>query len=95
MAITREHVEYIAHLSRLHVTDDEKATLARQLDSILHYMEKLNELDTSGVEPLVHAAGKTNVFREDAAGQSLPRSESLANAPEQSQGCFKVPRIID
>lgn len=95
MAITREQVEYVAHLSRLELTDEEKTTFAEQLDSILQYVEKLNELDTERVEPLMHVAEGVNVFRDDAPGESLPRDEALGNAPEQSEGCFKVPRIID
>ena len=95
MAITREQVEYVANLARLDLSGDEKDVFARQLDSILHYIEKLNELDTSQVEPLVHVAEDVNVFREDAVAPSLPREEALANAPDQQDGCFKVPRIID
>ncbi len=95
MPITREQVEYVAHLSRLKLSEEEKDRFARQLDAILQAVEKLNELDTDGVEPLVHVAPRRNVFREDAAGESLPREEALRNAPEQSEGCFKVPRIIE
>jgi len=95
MPISREQVEYVAHLSRLDLSEEEKARFARQLDAILQAVEKLNELDTQQVEPLVHIAPRRNVFREDAAGQSLPPEEALRNAPERADGYFKVPRIIE
>lgn len=95
MPITREQVDYVAHLSRLALSEEEKELFADQLDAILESMEKLNELDTTDVEPLVHIAPRNNVFREDEPGESLSREQAIANAPEQSEGCFKVPRIID
>ena len=95
MPITRDQVDYVAHLSRLALSDEEKGRFAQQLDAILGYVEKLNELDTGNVEPLVHIAPRANVFRADQAGESLPREEALRNAPERSEGCFLVPRIID
>jgi aspartyl-tRNA(Asn)/glutamyl-tRNA(Gln) amidotransferase subunit C len=58
-------------------------------------MDKLNELDTAGVEAMVHGIEGRQMTRPDAAGKSLPRTEALRNAPEQSEGCFKVPRIIE
>jgi len=95
MPITPQQVDYVAHLSRLKLSDEEKARFAGQLDAILQYVDKLNELDTGKVEPLIHAAERTNVVREDVAGESLTREDALKNAPESSEGCFKVPRIID
>ncbi|MHC4592707.1 MAG: Asp-tRNA(Asn)/Glu-tRNA(Gln) amidotransferase subunit GatC [Planctomycetota bacterium] len=95
MPITREEVDYVAHLSRLELSEDEKETFAGQLGEILGYMAKLNELDTDGVEPMVHGIGGQQPVRQDEVGTSLPRSEALANAPESSEGCFRVPRIID
>ena len=95
MPITREQVEYVAHLSRLDLSEEEKDRIAHQLDAILDYVDKLNELDTEDVEPLVHAAERHNVFRQDTVGESLPQQEALKNAPDQSEGCFRVPRIIE
>ncbi len=95
MAITRREVDYVAHLSRLELTEAEKDTFAEQLNAIVGYMDKLNALDTGGVEPLVHGIEGAQAVRPDKAGASLPRSEALRNAPEQSEGCFKVPRIIE
>ena len=95
MAITRREVDYVAHLSRLDLTEAEKDTFAEQLSAIVGYMDKLNALDTAGVEPMVHGIEGRQMTRPDAAGGSLPRTEALRNAPEQSEGCFKVPRIIE
>jgi aspartyl-tRNA(Asn)/glutamyl-tRNA(Gln) amidotransferase subunit C len=95
MPLTREQVEYVAGLSRLALSEEEKEKFGQQLDAILQSVEKLNELDTSGVEPLVHIAEGQNVFREDEVGESLPREDALSNTPDQSEGCFKVPRIIE
>jgi aspartyl-tRNA(Asn)/glutamyl-tRNA(Gln) amidotransferase subunit C len=95
MAITRREVDYVAHLSRLELTEAEKDTFAVQLSAIVGYMDKLNALDTSGVEAMVHGIEGRQAARPDHAGESLPRSEALRNAPEQADGCFKVPRIIE
>jgi len=95
VAIDIAEVEHVAYLSRLRLGDEEKARFAEQLGHILDYVEKLGELDTSGVEPMVHAIDRQNVTRDDAVGDSLPHEEALRNAPESSEGCFKVPRIID
>jgi aspartyl-tRNA(Asn)/glutamyl-tRNA(Gln) amidotransferase subunit C len=95
MAITREQVEHVALLSRLELTEADKERFAGQLAAILAYMEKLNELDTASVEPMVHGIEGRQPMRPDAVGPSLPRDEALRNAPESSQGCFKVPLIIE
>lgn len=95
MPITREEVEYVAHLSRLELSDGEMEKFGSQLDAILGYMGKLNELDTQGVEPMVHGIEAPAPVRQDVAGRSLPSAESLRNAPESHDGYFKVPRIIE
>lgn len=95
MPITHKEVEYVAHLSRLALTEEEMRRLGGQLDSILAYMDKLNELDTTGVEPMVHAIQAQAFVRDDAVGSSLARKEALQNAPESADGCFRVPRIIE
>jgi aspartyl-tRNA(Asn)/glutamyl-tRNA(Gln) amidotransferase subunit C len=95
MPITREQVEHVAHLSRLELSEQELERFGSQLDAILGYMEKLNELDTQGVEPMVHGLEGVQTPRPDVVGQSLPREEALRNAPDASGGCFKVPRIIE
>jgi aspartyl-tRNA(Asn)/glutamyl-tRNA(Gln) amidotransferase subunit C len=95
MAITRDQVEHVAHLSRLALTDEELDTFSGQLGAILEYMEKLNELDTTGVEPMLHGIEGAQPAREDEKTGSLEREDALANAPESAEGCFKVPRIIE
>jgi aspartyl-tRNA(Asn)/glutamyl-tRNA(Gln) amidotransferase subunit C len=93
--ITRREVEHVARLARLELTEDEKETMTRQLDSILGYMEKLNELDTSQVEPTSHVIPMVNVMREDEVRPSLSPEDALANAPDREDAFFRVPRIIE
>jgi len=95
MAVTLKDVEHVARLARLEFSDEEKKTLMNQLNKILEYMEKLNELDTSNVEPLAHVIPLTNVFREDEVKPSLPVSEVLKNAPSKTEKFFKVPKVIE
>jgi len=95
MKITREEVEHVALLARLKFEEEEKERFTTQLNSILTYMEKLGRLDTQGVEPTFHAVARTNAFRDDAVGTSLPRDLSLSNAPEKEKGFFRVPKIIE
>jgi aspartyl-tRNA(Asn)/glutamyl-tRNA(Gln) amidotransferase subunit C len=94
MKITLEEVEHVARLARLEVSPDEKEELTRQMNRILQYVEKLNELDTTGVSPTSHAIDLENAFRDDAAEASLPRDASLENAPESNGAEFVVPKII-
>ncbi|HVO83268.1 MAG TPA: Asp-tRNA(Asn)/Glu-tRNA(Gln) amidotransferase subunit GatC [Syntrophobacteria bacterium] len=94
MKITLEEVEHVARLARLEVSPGEKEELTRQMNRILQYVEKLNELDTTGVSPTSHAIDLENAFREDAVEASLPRDASLENAPESNGTEFVVPRII-
>jgi len=84
----------VAHLARLNLNEEELAKITGQLDNILSYIEKLSELDTEGVVPTTHAHNSVNAFREDSVASSLPREESLANAPADNGEMFKVPRII-
>ena len=95
MPITREQVEYVANLSRIELTDEEKKIFTTQLDAILEYIQKLNQCDTRAVTEIPHASPHTNLFREDAVTPSLPREAALANAPDQALGYYKVPRIIE
>jgi aspartyl-tRNA(Asn)/glutamyl-tRNA(Gln) amidotransferase subunit C len=93
--ITQEDVEHVAELARLELTAAEKEQFITQLNHILAYFEKLNELDTTGVEPTSHVMPMSNVFREDEVRPSLARDKVLQNAPEASHFFFKVPRIIE
>jgi len=94
MRIRREEVEHVAHLARLHLDGQELDQMTEQLDMILSYIAKLDELDTSGIEPTTHAFSITNAFREDVVKKSLDQDKALANSPEHSQDSFVVPRII-
>jgi aspartyl-tRNA(Asn)/glutamyl-tRNA(Gln) amidotransferase subunit C len=88
-------VQKVAHLSRLKLTDDEVARFGRQLGDILKYVELLNAVDTTGVEPMAHAVETTNVFRPDEERPSLPRADALANAPKADDRYFLVPQILE
>ena len=93
--ITREVVEHVAELARLELTAAEKEQFMTQLNSILTYIDKLNELDTIDVEPTSHVMPISNVWRDDEVRASLDRTKVLYNAPEESHFFFKVPRIIE
>lgn len=95
MKITKEEVEYVAHLARLEFSEEEKETFTTQLNHILVYMEKLNEVDTTGIEPMTHAIQMTNAFREDAMKESIGYDLSLGNAPDESGSSFRVPKVIE
>ncbi len=88
-------IEKVARLARLELSEEEKETFGNQLEQILAYMEQLNQLDTQGVEPTSHAIPIYNVFREDEMTPSFPQEEVLGIAPEEEEGHFKVPRIIE
>jgi len=92
---TREEIDYVAHLARIALSDQERALFGSQLASILGYFRKLEELDTDGVPATAHPLGLRNVFRDDEPGESLPPEELLANAPRHRCGCYEVPRILD
>jgi aspartyl-tRNA(Asn)/glutamyl-tRNA(Gln) amidotransferase subunit C len=92
--LSKAEVEHVAKLARLAVNDEEKESFARQLSEILDYVGKLNELDTSKVEPTSHVLDLGNVFRDDAIRESLSPSEALANAPDHDSDHFRVPKII-
>lgn len=93
--ISREDVRYVARLARLNVSEGEIETFTHQLNSILSYMDKLNELDTSDVEPMSHVIDVCNALREDIVQESFTQKVALENAPESEKGFFKVPRIIE
>ena len=88
-------IEKVAKLARLDLSEEEAETYGNQLEQILTYMEQLNRLDTTGVEPTSHAIPIQNAFREDETRPSFPQEEVLGIAPEEEDGHFKVPRIIE
>jgi len=94
MKITPQEVSHVADLARLHMSQEEIEAMARQLDDILTYVAKLNELDTEAIVPTTHAISIVNAFREDEMKPSLVREKALANAPQQNGESFMVPRVI-
>ena len=93
--ITKQDVEYVAGLAQLRLDDAAKERLVREMGDILAYMDQLNGLDTSNVEPMMHAMEMTNVFRQDVVEPSLPREAALMNAPVHDGEYFMVPRILE
>ncbi len=95
MAAVQIDVKYVAHLARLNLTPAEEQKLSTQLGNILGYIEKLNELDVSNVEPTAHAVPLVNVTRADEVRPSLSNDEALRNAPGKANGLFIVPKIVE
>lgn len=95
MPVTRKEVEYIAQLARLRFKDEELENFTSQLNEILSYVDKLNELDTENVEPLSHPVEEFNKFRDDELKPSIEREEALKNAPDRTDEFFKVPKVIN
>lgn len=93
--ISRDEVAYVANLARLTLDGESVTRFTAQLNDILLYMDKLGEVDTTGIEPISHAIARTNAFRSDTVTASLPIEASLANAPDAKKGCFQVPKVIE
>lgn len=93
MAITRDDVLHVAALARLEIPDDEVDAVRDQLGAILEAVGKVSELDLAGVEPMTHPLDLVNKWAEDEPRPSLPREEALANAPDPSEGSFRVPAV--
>lgn len=92
--ITRSEVQHVAKLARLALTEQEEWLMTDQINNILSYMDKLNELDTTHVEPTTHAIQLQNVFRADQVAPSLDREATLANAPRNDGVSFVVPKVF-
>lgn len=95
MSVTLKDVEHIAELARLKFSKEELENFTHQLNQILEYMDKLNELDTENVEPLSYPVEGNNIFREDELKPSISREEALRNAPDSDDEFFKVPKVIN
>lgn len=95
MKLIRQEVQGIALLARLRLTPEEEVRLTEQLDSILGYMDKLNQIDTADVEPFSHAVNIENTLREDRVTNQPNADALLANAPDRDATFFKVPKIIE
>ena len=95
MSVTKKDVEYIAELARLKFKEEELESFTHQLNEILNYVDKLNELDTENVEPLSHPVENINVFRNDELKKSITTKDALKNAPDRNNEFFKVPKVIN
>ncbi len=93
--ISDETIEYVGILAKLELSEEEKETAKRDMGRMLDYIDQLNELDTSGIEPMSHVFPVNNVFREDVVTQGDDRENMLRNAPEQKDGAFKVPKTVE
>lgn len=94
MEITDELVQRVAHLARLSFNEEELPRMRQDMQRMIAFVEKLNELDTTGVEPLIHMSTETNVLREDIEANTLTQEEALANAPSRDSDYFKVPKVL-
>ena len=94
MEINDALIDKLAHLSRLEFKDDEKQEIRKELEQMIGFIDKLNELDTTGVEPLLHMSENTNVFRADEVKGELGREDVFKNAPLHDGQFFKVPKVI-
>ncbi len=95
MSVTKKDVEYIAELARLTFKKEELESFTHQLNEILSYVDKLNELNTENVEPLSHPVENINVFRNDELKPSITTEDALKNAPYKTDEFFKVPKVIN
>jgi aspartyl-tRNA(Asn)/glutamyl-tRNA(Gln) amidotransferase subunit C len=94
MEVNDALIDKLAHLSRLQFNEAEKGQIREKLQRMIVFVEKLNELDTTGVEPLLHMSENTNVLRDDELKGSISRAEGLQNAPLKDDHFFKVPKVI-
>ncbi|HMK61677.1 MAG TPA: Asp-tRNA(Asn)/Glu-tRNA(Gln) amidotransferase subunit GatC [Dissulfurispiraceae bacterium] len=95
MKLSLEEVRHIAQLSRLSITDEELELYAPQLSKIIDYVEQLNNLDTSDIEPTSNIIALNNVMADDVLGMCLPRDEALRNAPDSTEKFYRIPKIIE
>ena len=92
--ISDETIEYVGILAKLELSEEEKENAKKDMGEMLDYIDKLNELDTTGIEPMSHVFPVHNVFREDVVKNGDGREETLANAPERKDDCFVVPKTM-
>ena len=95
MIIDKETVEKVANLARLELAEDEKEAMIKDMNKILDFMAKLNELDTTGIDPLVYMTNEVNVLREDVVKQQITTEEALENAPKHTDDYFLVAKVIE
>ena len=94
MDITDKTVDEIAHLARLQFEGDEKEAIKKDLNRMLEFMDVLNEVDTSNVEPLIYMTDETNVMRDDVIKSTITQAQALKNAPSKDSDYFKVPKVL-
>lgn len=95
MKIDKDALSKIAHLARLQIKPEEEETLLKSMDSVLSWMEQLNEVDTQGVEPLIHMMDEENNWRKDESANTLSREDALRNAPAKNTAYILVPKVIE
>jgi len=95
MSVSKEEVLYVAGLAKLHLSEDEISILSRDMNAILGYMERLNNLDTTDVEPLEHVIELGKTYRSDKAHEPLAHQKALENAPDADSDYFRVPKVIE
>jgi aspartyl-tRNA(Asn)/glutamyl-tRNA(Gln) amidotransferase subunit C len=88
-------VDEVAHLARLEFNEEGKTEILNDMNRMLAFVDKLSEMDTDGVEPLIYMTDEKNVMREDDAKQTITQKEALKNAPKKDSDYFKVPKVID
>lgn len=93
--ITQETIDKIAHLARLEFENEAKAEIAKDMNRMLEFVEKLNELNTDDVEPLIYMSNEVNVMREDKVIPTISQKDALKNAPKKDSDYFKVPKVVD
>nr|WP_202406567.1 Asp-tRNA(Asn)/Glu-tRNA(Gln) amidotransferase subunit GatC [Virgibacillus massiliensis] len=93
--ISKDQVKHVAHLARLDITEQEAEMFTDQLSSIITYAEQLNELDTTDVEPTTHVLDIKNVLRKDEPKKWITQEEAMKNAPDQKDGQYRVPSILE
>ncbi len=94
MKITEETVDHIAHLARLEFTGESKVAIMEDMQNIIGFMDKLSEVDTEGIEPLIFMSDEINVLREDVAEVSVTQKEALKNAPKHDSDYFRIPKVL-
>jgi aspartyl-tRNA(Asn)/glutamyl-tRNA(Gln) amidotransferase subunit C len=95
MKITEEIVDHIAHLSRLEFEGEQKVAITADLEKIISFMEKLSEVNTDNVEPLIYMTNEYNNLREDIPAVSITQDEGLKNAPKKDSDYFRIPKVLD
>ena len=94
MEVTSEMIDRLAQLAKLKFSEEEKKELKTDLERMIEFVEKLKEVDTTGVEPLLHITNAVNILREDEVKQTITKEEALLNAPLTDGNFFKVPKVI-